>query len=171
MELKHLSDTVLTNTKHYDPYKSRIYCGDAARHWMRPGVPNKMVTWCVCSQRGPRTKIPTAMDTHRQKAWPNKGLDTAHFCRVRPPHMVWNVTDPSQAPNKNSDHWKKWTIDVVQYCRDHIFWFPYRALFVWLQPSEFEYYLEEYQKFQHVNCSRQNTCVRLWITLTNLNWI
>lgn len=49
----------------------------------------------------------TAMDTHRETAWPNKGLDTAHLSRARPPHMVWNVTDPSQAPNKNSDHWRK----------------------------------------------------------------
>lgn len=42
------------------------------------------------------------MDTHRETAWTNKGLDTAH--RVKPPHMVWNVTDPNQAPNKNLDH-------------------------------------------------------------------
>ncbi|MEQ2278708.1 hypothetical protein AMECASPLE_001725 [Ameca splendens] len=35
--------------------------------------------------------------------------------------MVWNVPDPSPAPNKNVGHWRNRTVDVIQYCYIQIF--------------------------------------------------
>lgn len=94
---------------------------------MKPCLPHKLAAnICICS----RSKMHHETDTHRETARLNKGLDTAHLSRVRPPHMVWNATDPSQAPNKNLDHWSKWTLYVLQYCRVHIFfWCSCRAFF------------------------------------------